>query len=541
MFAAPLLIAQKLMSLPQNNQQQNCISPAEYNLVENRIRQNIKAAEAVGHPFPNVNRTLAIPTLFWPLKETDNFKDESLYYITNFVDRDNTTGIQDYNCGTRSYDGHNGMDIALAPFGWLMMDNQVSDIIAAAPGVIADSHDGEFDRNCAINFSNPANYVIVRHADGSAAYYWHMKSGTVTTKPVGSIVNIGDYLGKVGSSGASTGPHLHFEIHDNQNAVIDPYTGSCNGNSSLWASQKDYWESGVIKLMTSINNYSFNTCPNQETTNEVNHFIPSGSIRLSVFLRGLLTNQAINVQLFDEQGTQKYNDNYTFTGTNRSFTTLQWPYTFGTSNSGTWKMQVTYNGKVYNHYFTVFCNTYNTLNTVHTGNKGFIAEGGLSSTSTCANSSNVWYEAESEIVLSNGFIAVEGSNFRTNIDNCQVFAPKVIKDKDSPLVLSSKNSNSIAWNGILTNSTSAFSSDSVGVYPNPFTSSFDLTINTKSTTKAQVTIFNSVGVKVKILPEVNAAKGNNKVSVDGSSFAKGIYLVEVKIGEEKTVKKIIKL
>ena len=84
-------------------------------------------------------------------------------------------------------------------------------IVAAAPGTIVSKTDGNFDRNCAIG-SGQWNAVYVRHADNSVAWYGHMKSGSLTTKAVGETVVTGEYLGIVGSSGSSTGPHLHFEI-----------------------------------------------------------------------------------------------------------------------------------------------------------------------------------------------------------------------------------------------------------------------------------------------------------------------------------------
>ena len=46
---------------------------------------------------------------------------------------------------------------------------------------------------------------------------------------------------------------------------------------------------------------------------------------------------------------------------------------------------------------------------------------------------------------------------------------------------------------------------------------------------------------MKTLPIINVLNGINKITMDGSSFAKGIYLVEVNMGEEKVVKKITKL
>jgi murein DD-endopeptidase MepM/ murein hydrolase activator NlpD len=51
--------------------------------------------------------------------------------------------------------------------------------------------------------------VIVDHGDGSRAYYSHLKGAWVE---VGEWVSRGDLVGEVGSTGNSTGPHVHFEI-----------------------------------------------------------------------------------------------------------------------------------------------------------------------------------------------------------------------------------------------------------------------------------------------------------------------------------------
>jgi murein DD-endopeptidase MepM/ murein hydrolase activator NlpD len=70
-------------------------------------------------------------------------------------------------------------------------------------------------------------HIIVEHADGIITWYGHLD---VMLCAVGDIVNKGDVIGYAGSSGKSTGPHLHltvqhighgldgFVIHD----VVDP-------------------------------------------------------------------------------------------------------------------------------------------------------------------------------------------------------------------------------------------------------------------------------------------------------------------------------
>lgn len=85
--------------------------------------------------------------------------------------------------------------------------------VAAAPGVITYKDDGHPDRSCAFSSDSP-NMVVVTHADGSYAWYLHFKNGSLTPKGVGEPVAQGEYLGTVGSSGSSTGPHLHFEVYD---------------------------------------------------------------------------------------------------------------------------------------------------------------------------------------------------------------------------------------------------------------------------------------------------------------------------------------
>jgi murein DD-endopeptidase MepM/ murein hydrolase activator NlpD len=60
--------------------------------------------------------------------------------------------------------------------------------------------------------------VALDHGDGSETRYAHLSAVHVT---VGSVVRQGDVVGLVGSTGASTGPHLHFELRFGATAV-DP-------------------------------------------------------------------------------------------------------------------------------------------------------------------------------------------------------------------------------------------------------------------------------------------------------------------------------
>lgn len=86
---------------------------------------------------------------------------------------------------------HEGVDIA-APAG--------EAIHATAPGAVARTGLS----------ASYGHFVEVAHADGLTSFYAHM-SRTAGLKP-GTQVQAGAVLGFVGSTGHSTGPHLHFEI-----------------------------------------------------------------------------------------------------------------------------------------------------------------------------------------------------------------------------------------------------------------------------------------------------------------------------------------
>jgi murein DD-endopeptidase MepM/ murein hydrolase activator NlpD len=62
------------------------------------------------------------------------------------------------------------------------------------------------------------NHVIIRHGYGYETLYGHMAK---VKARVGQTVKRGEVIGYVGSTGKSTGPHCHYEVHKNGNK-IDP-------------------------------------------------------------------------------------------------------------------------------------------------------------------------------------------------------------------------------------------------------------------------------------------------------------------------------
>lgn len=76
--------------------------------------------------------------------------------------------------------------------------------------------------------SGYGNFVTIQHANGVTTTYAHLKYVLVD---VGQTVKQGEYIGQVGSTGASTGPHLHFEIAI-YGSTVNPMGSSYLGSSA---------------------------------------------------------------------------------------------------------------------------------------------------------------------------------------------------------------------------------------------------------------------------------------------------------------------
>ncbi|WP_339426929.1 M23 family metallopeptidase, partial [Pseudomonas proteolytica] len=82
--------------------------------------------------------------------------------------------------------------------------------IAAAPGTaIRAPASGRVVKND-FQEGGAGNYLVLQHGDGSQSKYFHMQDRSAL--PVGREIEAGSILGRVGSTGRSTGPHLHYEL-----------------------------------------------------------------------------------------------------------------------------------------------------------------------------------------------------------------------------------------------------------------------------------------------------------------------------------------
>jgi hypothetical protein len=248
----------------------------------------------------------AITTFAWPLRLAGGRNDLDFHGISNFVDEDPAAQILDYQCTARSYDGHRGTDIYTWPWSWKKMDDEDVVIAAGAPGTIIYKSDGNTDRSCVMN-SNQWNAVYVQQADGSVTWYGHMKNGSPTVKPVGERVVTGEYLGVVGSSGNSTGPHLHIEFYDVANQLVDPWLGACNGKSKkvTWAQQRAFYDTGVNAMTVgNVVPVAFRSCPDtSDETPNATDYPAAGQTYFTIYLRDQVLGDKFRMRVLRPDGS----------------------------------------------------------------------------------------------------------------------------------------------------------------------------------------------------------------------------------------------
>jgi murein DD-endopeptidase MepM/ murein hydrolase activator NlpD len=161
-------------------------------------------------------------------------------FIQHYVDRDPTPGASDYQCGTLTYDTHDGTDIRVPN---MAVQKAGVDVVAAADGEVASTREGvpdafvkEEDRE-RISQIGCGNAVVIDHGNGWRTAYCHMAKGSLTVRS-GRAVKVGDKIGQVGLSGLTEFPHLHFTLIKDSKPV-DPFAygapeQSCGGGKSLW-------------------------------------------------------------------------------------------------------------------------------------------------------------------------------------------------------------------------------------------------------------------------------------------------------------------
>ena len=160
-------------------------SEAEYDRIESEMQDvSNQIAELSRQAAANGSVPMGDGTLIWPTPSCTTTNSAYGYRVHPIY-------------GTVKF--HAGEDIP-AGYG--------AEILAAASGTVVTAG----------WVSGYGNYTVIDHGGGLMTAYGHQSSFAVS---VGDVVTQGQVIGYVGSTGNSTGPHLHFEVYVN-GATVDP-------------------------------------------------------------------------------------------------------------------------------------------------------------------------------------------------------------------------------------------------------------------------------------------------------------------------------
>jgi hypothetical protein len=190
----------------------------------------------------------AHPSIAFDLPAQCHLRDDC--WVVNYVDVDPGVAAADFQCRSRTYDGHDGIDLAVRDRAVMA---QGVPVVATARGIVRRMRDGMADRGLSDAASREAiagqecgNGVVIEHGEGWETQYCHLQQGSVRVT-VGQFVESGQQLGNIGLSGKTEFPHVHLTVR-HQGKVIDPFTGlpqsaGCGGGgASLWRDPRIVYE-----------------------------------------------------------------------------------------------------------------------------------------------------------------------------------------------------------------------------------------------------------------------------------------------------------
>ena len=263
------------------------------------------------------------------------------FYYVNYVDQTPGTGISDYQCALKTYDGHLGTDVTLPSFA--VMDSGVT-VVAGAPGTVSFVHDGEFDRRKSNGAGGFGNHVIIEHENGFRTIYGHLATMSIVVAQ-GQHVTAGTVLGRVGSSGNSDMPHLHIELQRNT-VVVDGFAGPCGALFAHWAAPHPY-QDGFALIQSGVSNQSMTLDLVKDPPAPVDTMTTADAqATWWVHLFNAAQGAVSRFDLYTPSGAL----HASFSTTHGQFYSMSWWWAFYTipgfiTELGTWRLEYYYNGQ----------------------------------------------------------------------------------------------------------------------------------------------------------------------------------------------------
>jgi murein DD-endopeptidase MepM/ murein hydrolase activator NlpD len=131
-------------------------------------------------------------------------RDGEYVYRLPYADGQSYSVIQSYGSPL----SHRGLEYYTIDFGM----PEGTPVYSAREGRVERVED-RFDRACwKAGCAGYANFVEIRHPDGTLGRYFHLEQGSVIVEP-GQWVDRGEPIARSGDTGYSTSPHLHFGVY----------------------------------------------------------------------------------------------------------------------------------------------------------------------------------------------------------------------------------------------------------------------------------------------------------------------------------------
>jgi murein DD-endopeptidase MepM/ murein hydrolase activator NlpD len=533
-----------------------CISQKQRTEIRAQVRENIDRLGLRRSPIvadAGASRAdasmLDEPLAFvWPVRAAVSLTDPSFYGISSFPDHDELfpNRLEDWNCGTRTYDldigyNHAGTDIFNWPFLWNKMDHNEVEVVAAAEGVIAYWLDGNFDRSC--GFGGTANVIVLVHDNGSQSVYGHMKAFTLTSKTVGDTVAAGEYLGVVGSSGSSTGPHLHFEVWDSEENLIDPWEGPCNSTvtQSWWADQRPYYDPTINKISTHSAPVYWAQCPMPDGTYIQDVFVQGDDVYLYVFGRDGLRYDTYDFALRRPDGTVF--DSWTYEFQVDNYASAYAIYYLKNiplaEQTGKWSYEVGFRGRTLQHDFYVggVPVLFNTVDAV--AGSGTVELAWDVFTDEPLRGFKIYRKAagvSSEITVGDGLLAPDVRRFTdrdVNVGVSYIYVVSAVKLDGNEL-----------RSAPVDVSVGSYELELAQNHPNPFNPSTIIEYALPELTDVELKVYDPRGKLVVVLDNGPRAAGHHRAMWDGRDangnvVSTGVYFCRLKTNGRVLTKKMI--
>ena len=151
-----------------------------------------------------------------------------------------------YECGkvescTQGHGG--GSHTGASTYAWDFVLQEGEEIWAASAGVVTHRRMSSDTGGCNPAYATEGNYITIDHGDGTSIIYAHMAYQSSPLK-VGDAVEVGDLIGRVGTTGYVCGAHLHMAVQD-----------QCGSShcESVPASFEEYGDPGAGDALESLN------------------------------------------------------------------------------------------------------------------------------------------------------------------------------------------------------------------------------------------------------------------------------------------------